>query len=335
MKLKNTILAGLLVIATLPAQAQNIVGAGATFPNPLYQKWSMMAKPSGIEINYQSVGSGAGQTQIKNRTVDFGASDAPMKPEDLEKHKLVQFPTVMGSLVPIVHIPGITNNQLKLTGTLLSDIYLGKITRWNDPQIQAVNPTLNLPNLVISVIYRADGSGTTWIWTKYLSKTSQEWDGRVGFATSVKWPAGSGSKGNEGVSASVKQLVGSIGYVESAYAKLGKLVITQLRNQQGNFVAATQENFIAAAQHADWNVAGMAADLIDQPGENSWPIVSPTFVLVPKDPKNPATLQTVLRFFDWTMTHGDAAAQELDYVPLPLQVKNLVRDTWKTQGLAN
>jgi len=335
MKLKNTILAGLLVIATLPAQAQSIVGVGATFPNPLYQKWSILAKPSGIDLNYQSMGSGAGQNQIKNRTVDFGASDAPLKQEDLTKNNLLQFPTVIGSLVMAINVPGIKNDQLRLTGSIVADIYLGKIKRWNDPLIQDINPGINLPNLLISPIYRADGSGTTYVYTRYLNNVSKEWQEKVGSATSVKWPTGSGAKGNDGVSASIKQAPGSIGYVEFAYAKMGNLVTTQMQTKDGNFVPASAENFRQAARNANWNVPGMAPDLINQPGNTSWPIVSPTFVLVPLDPKNPIKSQTVLRFFDWAMTHGDAAAQELGYVPLPQEVKDLVRHTWKAQGLAN
>lgn len=324
---------GLLLCAGLclgSAQAQPIVGAGATFPNPLYQKWSLLAQSVGVELNYQSVGSGAGQNQIKNRTVDFGASDAPMKLQDREKFLLVQFPTVMGSLVLVVNVPGTSKNQLRLTGELVADIYLGKIKRWNDPAIVSLNPTLKMPSTFISPIYRADGSGTTYVFTNYLSNVSEDWKTKVGMATSVKWPAGSGAKGNEGVSASVKQLEGSIGYVESAYATLGNLVTTQLRNRDGNFIEASDHSVQQAAKNADWNVEGLAPDLINQPGHNSWPIVSPTYVFVPKDAKN---LTGLMKFFTWALEHGDQSAIQLGYVPLPEEAKTLVKKTWRDNQL--
>jgi phosphate transport system substrate-binding protein len=329
MKLNNLVMIGMMVMLSINTSlAQTIVGAGATFPNPLYQKWAILAKQVGIELNYQSVGSGAGQNQIKNRTVDFGASDAPLRSDDLVKNNLLQFPTSIGSLVIVVNIPGINKDQLKLTGVLIADIYLGKIRRWNDQAIQSINPGLQLPNLLISPIYRADGSGTTYIYTSYLKSISQEWNEKVGSATSVKWPVGSGAKGNDGVSASVKHLTGSISYVEFAYAKIGNLITTQLQNKDGYFVTATASSFKAAADNADWNVPGFALNIINQPGSETWPIVSPTFVLLPKDSKNPVATQNVIKFFDWAFVHGDAAAVELDYVPLPATVKNMIKQSW-------
>lgn len=330
MNLKTILFASMLSMAfSAVVYAQSIVGAGATFPNPLYQKWSMMAKQAGIELNYQSVGSGAGQNQIKNRTVDFGASDAPMKPDDLVKNNLLQFPTVMGSLVLVVNVPGIQKDQLKLSGAIIADIYLGKIKRWNDPAIQSINIDQPLPNLLIAPIYRADGSGTTYVFASYLNSVSNEWKEKVGAATSIKWPAGSGAKGNEGVSASVKQALGSIGYVEYAYAKLGNLVSTQLANKDGYYVSATAHSFKQAAANANWDVAGFAPDLINQPGALTWPIVSPTFALVPTDSKNPVNTQTVIKFFEWVFDQGDWAAEELDYVPLPPDVKAMIRKSWQ------
>jgi len=323
---------GLAASATRPAQAQaggRITGAGATFPNPLYQKWAEAAKAAtGLQLNYQSVGSGAGQAQIRKRTVDFGASDAPMKPELLKEHALLQFPATMGSLVAIVNLPGIADNHLKLTGDILADIYLGKITKWNDPRIAAINAGTELPSLAIAPVYRADGSGTTFVWVSYLSAVSAEWKDKVGAATSVKWPAGNGARGNEGVAASVRNIRGAIGYVENAYAIQNKLTATQLRNKAGKFVQPNAESFLAAAATADWNVADFAANLIDTPGEKAWPIVSPTFILVPKNPEDPARTANALRFFDWCFKNGDAMARELEYIPLPDAVKQAVRAAW-------
>ena len=323
-----------MALPSLPALAQQaqITGAGATFPNPVYQKWAEAARGAiGLQVNYQSVGSGAGINQIRNRTVDFGATDAPLNLQQLTEGNLLQFPTVMGSLVAIVNIPGIENEQLKLTGPLLADIYLGKITRWNDAQIVALNPGLSLPNLPIAPAYRADGSGTTFVWVSYLAAVSEEWRARVGVGTSVRFPAGTGARGNEGVAGTVRQVRGAIGYVENAYAMTNRLVTTQLRNKDGQFVKPSHETFLAAASNADWTVPGFAANLIDQPGATSWPIVAPTFILIPTNPTDAARSANVRRFFDWAFTNGDRMAQDLEYIPLPDSVKTAVRGAWTRQ----
>jgi len=321
-----------LALLAAPAAAQQITGAGATFPNPIYQKWGEAAqKATGIQLNYQSLGSGAGQTQVRNRTVDFGATDAPLTEEALKQQNLLQFPTVMGSLVAIVNLPGIADNQLKLTGEILADIYLGKITKWNDPKLVELNKDLTLPNLAIAPVYRADGSGTTFVWVSYLSAVSPEWKEKVGIATSVKWPAGTGARGNEGVAGSVRNTRGTIGYVENAYAVQNKLTATQIRNRDGNFVAPSEETFVAAAVNANWAVAGFAADLVNQPGAKSWPIVSPTFILLPKDPKDAERSANVMKFFDWAFTNGAKLAHELEYLPLPKAVHDAVRAAWKAE----
>jgi phosphate transport system substrate-binding protein len=324
--------ASLALLAGTAASAQQITGAGATFPNPIYQKWGEAAqKAIGVQLNYQSVGSGAGLTQARNRTVDFGASDAPMAAAQLEEHKLLQFPTVMGSLVAIVNIPGVADNQLKMTGELLAEIYLGKITKWNDPKLVELNRGVALPNLAIAPVYRADGSGTTFVWVSYLSAVSPEWKSAVGIGTSVKWPAGTGARGNEGVAGTVRNTRGAIGYVENAYAIQNKLVSTQLRNKAGNFVTPSHESFLAAADNADWSVPNFAANLVDQPGAKSWPIVSPTFILLPKDPKDATRAVNVMKFFDWAFTNGTKLAEDLEYIPLPKAVQDAVRASWKTQ----
>lgn len=325
-------IASVALLAGTAASAQQITGAGATFPNPLYQKWGEAAqKAIGVQLNYQSVGSGAGLTQARNRTVDFGASDAPMAAAQLEEHKLLQFPTVMGSLVAIVNVPGVADNQLKMTGELLAEIYLGKITKWNDPKLVEMNRGVALPNLAIAPVYRADGSGTTFVWVSYLSAVSPEWKSAVGVGTSVKWPAGTGARGNEGVAGTVRNTRGAIGYVENAYAIQNKLVSTQIRNKAGNFVSPSHETFIAAAENADWSTPNFAANLIDQPGANSWPIVSPTFILLPRDPKDAARAANVMKFFDWAFTNGAKLAEELEYIPIPKSVQDAVRAAWKSQ----
>ena len=319
-----------LAAATGSAQAQQITGAGSTFSAPLYAKWGELAKAAtGIELNYQAIGSGAGQNQILQRTVDFGASDAPMDQAKLESGKLLQFPTVMGSVVVIVNIAGVEANQLKLTGELVADIYAGKITKWNDPKLIEANKGVTLPNLAIAPVYRADGSGTTYVYTSYLSAVSPEWKDKVGAATSVKWPAGAGAKGNDGVSATVRNTRGGIGYVEYAFASQNRLVTTQLRNKAGKFVKPTMEAFQAAAASGDWAGAkNFAVNLIDQPGEKSWPIESATFIELPKNPADAARSATVMKFFDWAYKNGDASATTLEYVPLPEAVKAAVRTAW-------
>ena len=337
---RRTLLAAGASLAALPlilprgaaAQAAQITGAGATFPNPVYQKWAEAARAAtGIQVNYQSVGSGAGINQIRNRTVDFGATDAPLKPEQLAEANLLQFPTVMGSLVAIVNIPGIENEQLRLTGELLADIYLGKITRWNDPRIVDLNRGLTLPNLAIAPAYRADGSGTTFVWVSYLAAVSPEWKEKVGVGTSVRFPAGTGARGNEGVAGTVRQVRGAIGYVENAYAITNRLVTTQIRNKAGNFVKPSHESFTAAAAAADWSVPGFAANIVDTPGPDAWPIVAPTFILLPTNPTDPARSANVRRFFDWAFANGDALAKELEYIPLPQATKDAVRGAWRNQ----
>ncbi len=324
--------AGLLSGIAAPSHAQQITGAGASFPNPVYQKWGEAAqKAIGIQLNYQSVGSGAGQTQIKNRTVDFGASDAPMADAQLKEANLLQFPSVMGAVVAIVNVPGVADNQLKLTGEMLADIYLGKVTKWNDPKLVALNPGVSLPNLAVAPVYRADGSGTTFVWVSYLAAVSPEWKSKVGVGTSVRFPAGNGARGNEGVAGLVRNTRGAIGYVENAYATQSTLVSTQIRNKAGNFVSPTAESFVAAAQNADWSTPNFAASLIDQQGATSWPIVSPTFILLPKDSKEPASTAAVMKFFDWAYRNGDAIAREIEYIPLPESVQTAVRAAWKTE----
>lgn len=333
---RRTILLGAGAALTLPLAARaedaQITGAGASFPNPIYQKWAEAARGAiGIQLNYQSVGSGAGINQIKNRTVDFGATDAPLNEAQLNEANLLQFPSVMGSVVPIVNIPGIAIDQLKLTGEIIAEIYLGKINRWNDAKIAALNPGVTLPALAIAPVYRADGSGTTFIFTSYLSATSAEWKDKVGAATSVRWAAGNGARGNEGVAGGVRNTRGGIGYVENAYATRNQLVTTQLRNKAGQFVKPTMEAFLAAASNANWAVPGFAANIIDQGGETSWPIVSPTFILLPKNPSDAARSANVRKFFDWAYTNGDAMARELEYIPLPAATKTAIRAAWTTQ----
>ncbi len=334
---RRTMLLGAGAALTLPAfgaraQAAQITGAGATFPNPIYQKWAEAARSAvNIQVNYQSVGSGAGINQIRNRTVDFGATDAPLNATQLQEANLLQFPTVMGSLVAIVNIPGIENDQLRLTGPILADIYLGKITRWNDARITAINPGVNLPALAIAPAYRADGSGTTFVWVSYLSDVSEEWKTRVGVGTSVRWPAGTGARGNEGVAGTVRQVRGAIGYVENAYAITNRLVTTQIQNKDGNFVKAEHAAFMAAASAADWSVPGFAANVINTPGPQSWPIVAPTFILLPTNPTDATRSANVRRFFDWAFRDGDRLAQELEYIPLTQTTKDAVRAAWNRQ----
>jgi phosphate transport system substrate-binding protein len=333
MKIALTALAlGLAAFAAAaePAEAQQITGAGATFPAPVYTKWGEQAKAAiGVELNYQAIGSGGGQNQILQRTVDFGASDAPMAPEKLESGKLLQFPAVMGSVVVIVNIPNVTADQLKLPPELLAAIYEGKITKWNDPRLAEANRGVALPKIDIAPVYRADGSGTSFVYTSYLSAISPTWKDKVGASTSVKWPAGSGAKGNDGVAATVRNTRGGIGYVEYAYASQNHLVTVQLRNKAGHFVSPTMESFQDAAANGDWaNAKNFAVDLIDQPGDKSWPIVSATFIELPKDPKDAARSAAVIKFFDWAFKNGDESATALEYVPLPAAVKTAVRTAW-------
>lgn len=315
------------------ALAADITGAGATFPYPLYAKWAELYKAkTGVGLNYQSIGSGGGIKQIKARTVDFGASDKPLTPKELDESGLMQFPTVIGGVVPVVNIQSLQPGQLKLTPAILADVFLGKITKWNDQRIRNINPGVALPDQNITVVRRSDGSGTTFIFTNYLSKVSSEWKDKVGEEASVKWPTGIGGKGNEGVANYVKLTSGSIGYVEYAYALQNKMNFAQLQNRDGQFVSPNEESFKAAAAHADWEKApGFYEILTDEPGKQSWPITGATFILVHKMQDKPEHGKEVLKFFDWAYDQGDQTALQLDYIPLPDNVTKLVRNAWKTQ----
>ena len=322
--------AGMAVISIAQAETQ-ITGAGSTFAAPIYAKWGDASSgTTSIKLNYQAIGSGAGINQINNRTVDFGASDMPVAADQLAAHKLMQFPTVIGGVDIIVNIPDIKPNELKLTGPVLADIYLGKITKWNDKEITALNPGLKLPSTAIATVHRADGSGTTFVFTDYLGMQSPEWKSKIGSSTSVSWPGGAGAKGSDGVAGTVRQIQGGIGYVESAYAEQNHLTTTLMRNHAGKFVAPTMAAFEAAAASADWSkVQNFAIDLNDQPGEKSWPIESATFVLLPTDPKDPNQSAAVKKFFDWGFAHGSDIAKELLYIPLPTSVHNAIRAAWQ------
>jgi phosphate transport system substrate-binding protein len=315
------------------AHAADITGAGATFPYPIYAKWAdAYRKETGVGLNYQSIGSGGGIKQINARTVDFGASDMPLKPEDLDKGGLLQFPTVIGGDVPVVNLKGVAPGQIKLSGEVLADIYLGKIKKWNDPAIAKLNPGLGLPGSAISVVHRSDGSGTTFIWTNYLSKVSGEWKSKVGEGTSVNWPTGVGGKGNEGVASYVQRIAGSIGYVEYAYVKQNKMAYALVRNRDGQYVSPNAQAFQAAAAGADWKKApGMYLILTDAPGRSAWPIAGATFVLMHKTQERPENAKEVLRFFSWAYGKGDAMAEQLDYVPMPNAVVDLIQASWKSQ----
>ena len=323
----------LLAAITFAATAQDITGAGATFPAPLYSKWaSEYNKSTGVKINYQSVGSGAGIKQIEAKTVVFGASDMPLTDDKLTALGLFQFPTVIGGVVPVINVTGIDAGQMKLTGSLIADIFLGKITKWNDPAIKALNPTLPLPDQAITVVRRADGSGTTFIWTNYLSKISKEFKETIGEGTAVNWKVGAGGKGNEGVAAMVKQLPGTLGYVEFAYVKQNKMSWVNVQNSAGTWVAPTEDAFRAAAANAEWNKSYYQI-LTNQAGKEAWPITGATFILVYIKPEDAAKSKSAMTFFDWAFTNGDRAADDLDYVSLPLVVKNKIRSDWKHLGL--
>ena len=322
--------AGLAVaaFAQIPAFAQEATGAGASFPAPLYSKWAAdFNKATGIKINYQSVGSGAGIKQIEAKTVDFGASDAPLKDDELQAKGLLQFPTVIGGVIPVVNIQGIKAGELKLSGQVLGDIYLGKIAKWNDPAIKALNPSLNLPDAAIAPVRRADGSGTSFLFTNYLSKVNAEWKTKVGEGTAVNWPTGAGGKGNEGVAAFVGRLPNSIGYVEYAYVKQNKMVYAQMQNAAGKFVSPEDTAFKAAAAGAEWDKSFYQI-LTNQPGDASWPITGATFILMHKAQDKPAQAATVLKFFNWAYKNGDQTADNLDYVPMPAPVKTAIAKSW-------
>jgi phosphate transport system substrate-binding protein len=313
------------------AIAAEITGAGATFPYPVYGKWAEAYKnETGIGMNYQSIGSGGGIKQITAGTVDFGASDKPLKPEELDKAGLLQFPTVMGGVVPVINVKGVAPGGLKLTGKLLAEIYLGQVTKWNAQQIADLNKGVKLPAQDITVVHRSDGSGTTFIFTNYLTKVSSDWNEKVGNDASVAWPVGVGGKGNEGVASYVQRISGAIGYVEYAYALQNKMAYALLQNREGNFVSPEADNFQAAAVGADWtNAPGFYMILTDAPGKASWPITGATFILMHKMQKNPETAREVLNFFKWAYENGDKMAQALDYIPMPDSVVKLVETEWK------
>ena len=319
-----------LAMATAAAAEVTIQGAGATFPAPIYSQWANeYNKITGMKMNYQPIGSGGGIAQIKAGTVDFGASDAPLKESELKQAGLVQFPMIIGGVVPVVNIEGIKPGQLKLSGELLADIYLGKVSKWNDAAIKKLNRDVNLPDADINVVARSDGSGTTWLFTTYLSDVSSAFEEKVGAGKSVKWPVGSAAKGNEGVSANVKQTPGSIGYVEYAYALQNKMAYTEMQNKAGKVVAPTLKTFEAAAASADWqNAPAFYVVLVNQAGEQSWPIAGASFILVHEKLKDAETARTMLSFFDWCFNHGQKQAEKLDYVPLPESTVKMVEAVW-------
>ncbi len=308
--------------------AQEITGAGASFPAPIYAKWaSDYNKATGVKVNYQSIGSGGGIKQIDSKTVDFGASDAPLTDEVLKKKGQMQFPTVMGGVVPVINVKGIEPGQLKLNGQVLGDIYLGKIAKWNDPAIKALNPTLALPDAAIAQVRRADGSGTTFIFTNYLSKVNAEWKTKVGEGTAVNWPVGAGGKGNEGVAAFVARLPNSMGYVEYSYVKQNKLNYALMQNSAGAFVKPDDDAFKAAAAGADWSKTFYQI-LTNQPGKDSWPITGATFILMHLKQDKPANATETLKFFNWAYANGAKAAADLDYVPMPAPVIAAIQKSW-------
>ena len=331
--LKGVAVAATGILMSLSAHAAELTGAGATFPYPIYSKWAEAYKAStGIGLNYQSIGSGGGIKQIKAKTVDFGASDMPLKAEELEKEGLMQFPAIIGGVVPVVNLDGVMPGQLKLTSDVIAGIHLAKITKWNAPEIAALNPGLTLPNLAITVVHRADGSGTTFVWCDYLSKANADFKATIGAGTAVKWPTGVGGKGNEGVAANVQRIKGAFGYVEYAYAKKNKISHAQLKNRDGEFVQPDDETFKSAAANADWQgTPGMGVILTYQAGKNSWPATGASFILMHKTQPEALTGRAVLKFFDWSFKNGATMASDLDYVPLPPAVVKLINETWKAQ----
>ncbi len=334
---RNTLIKGFLVAAAMAfgvsAQAVDITGAGATFPYPIYAKWADAYKSkTGVGMNYQSIGSGGGIAQIKAKTVDFGASDAPLKPEDLKAAGLMQFPAIIGGIVPVVNIEGIAAGTLKLSGPVLAGIYLGKIKSWNDKAIADLNPGAKLPADPITVVRRSDGSGTTFNFTNYLSKVSDDWKSKVGSATAVAWPEGVGGKGNEGVAAYVQRIKGSIGYVEMAYAKKNNMTYALVQNREGQFPKPETASFQAAAAYADWaNAPGFYQIITDSPGKESWPIAATSFILLHTTQDKPQNATEVMKFFDWSFKNGDKMAEELDYVPIPDSLVKLNEAAWKSQ----
>ena len=330
---RSITVAAVAAMAFSAVHAADLTGAGATFPYPIYAKWAeAYKKSSGNGLNYQSIGSGGGIKQIKAKTVDFGASDMPLKADELNAEGLMQFPAIMGGVVTVVNLDGIAPGQMKLTGDVIAAIYLGKITKWNAPEITALNPGVKLPDAEITVVHRADGSGTSFLFTDYLSKVNPEFKTTVGAGTAVKWPAGVGGKGNEGVAANVQRIKGAIGYVEYAYAKKNKMSYTQLKTRDGQFVEPDDETFKAAAAGADWaKTPGFAVVLTNQPGKTSWPITGASFILMHKVQADGVKGKEVLKFFDWSYKNGGAMATELDYVAMPAAVTKLVEESWKAQ----
>lgn len=330
-KVKKLAIAGLLGASTV-VFAANLTGAGSTFVYPIISAWAYKYEQgTGVKVNYQSIGSGGGIRQIENRTVDFGASDAPLKPEELSQKKLFQFPVVIGGVVPTYNLPEI-KTPLNFDGKVLCDIYMGKITKWNDPYLKQLNPGVNLPDRNITVVHRSDGSGTTWIWTNYLSKVCPDWNSQVGFGTSVNWPAGIGGKGNEGVANYTKRMRGAIGYVEYIYAKQNNLPVGKVKNREGSFVAPSPKTFQAAAENAKWDKKQhFYYVLTDQPGKDSYPITGGVFILLAKERQE--SNKNSVKFFDWVFKNGDQEALRLQYIPLPQNVKDLIKSYWKENGL--
>lgn len=318
-----------LAAFAVTAQAADITGAGATFPYPIYAKWAeAYKKETGIGLNYQSIGSSGGIRQINNKTVAFGATDAPVKGEDLEKNGQVQFPAIIGGTVPVINLDGFNPGELRITGPVMAEVFMGNIVKWNDPKLQALNPGKRLPDVNITVVHRADGSGTTFNWTDYLTVVSPEWAQRVGRGAAVKWPAASsvGGKGNEGVAANVNRVKGSIGYVEYAYVKKNNMNFMQLQNRDGTFVSPDDTTFAAAAVGADWfSVPGMGLSIVNQPGKNTWPVTTASFIIMYKNPTNKEDSQNVLKFFDWAFKNGAKMSSELDYVHLPASLQDQIR----------
>ncbi len=329
--LRTIAVAGILAATIFPAAADELTGAGSTFVYPVLAKWAdAYKKQTGIGLNYQSIGSGGGIKQITNKTVTFGASDMPLTPADVDKNHFVQFPVINGSVVPLLNLPGIKPGEITLDGPTIAKIFLGEITKWNDPAIVKLNPDVKLPSTAIAVVHRSDGSGTTFIWTNYLSKVSPEWKEKVGENTAVEWPVGIGAKGSEGVSQNAAQTVGALGYVEYAYAKQNNLTYAKMINHAGKTVAPTMEAFQAAAAGADWTSApDFHVIMTDAAGEKSWPVAGSTFILMQSVPTDAAASNAALKFFDWGYKNGKQMAEDLDYVPMPDSVVTMIEKTWK------
>ncbi len=331
---KITAFIGALLISASAISA-DITGAGATFPYPVYAKWAeAYKKETGVSLNYQSIGSSGGIRQINNKTVTFGATDAPVKGEELDKNGQVQFPAIIGGTVPVINLDGFKPGELRITGPVMAEVFMGTVSKWNDPKLVALNPGKKLPDMAITVVHRADGSGTTFNWTDYLSTVSKEWADKVGKGAAVKWPAASsvGGKGNEGVAANVNRIKGSIGYVEYAYVKKNNMVFLQLQNKSGKFVSPDDLTFAAAADGADWfSVPGMGLSIVDQKNPNAWPVSSASFIIMYKDPADKKASQEVLKFFDWSFKNGKRMSEELDYVHLPVTLQDQIRQRVWTQ----